>query len=79
MSDRRVKVACINWGHADAPHAASYVLRNGAADALAFHPTWADAMKRADRIAARFARIAKAETEAPVREADAVRQWGADG
>ena len=37
----RVKVACINWPHPDAPHAASYVLVNGEAVALAYHHTWA--------------------------------------
>lgn len=48
----RIKVACINWGHPDAPHALSYVL-----DPILgprgefFHATWAEAMDRARMLA----------------------------
>jgi hypothetical protein len=40
----RVKVAVINWGHPDAPHAVIYLLRDGEAEAERFVNTWADAM-----------------------------------
>lgn len=52
----RVKVACINWGHKNAPHAMSYVLRNNELVAEAFHDTWAQAMERANLIAVRLGR-----------------------
>lgn len=47
----RVKVACINWSHADAPHALIYLLRNGEAVAEQFVDTWADAMALVPRYA----------------------------
>lgn len=46
----RIIVACINWTHSDAPHAMSYVLRDGEAVATAYHATWTDAMQRADKL-----------------------------
>jgi hypothetical protein len=44
-------VSCINWNHPDAPHATSYMLRDGSAVAVSYHPTWAEAMERANRLA----------------------------
>ncbi|UAJ80175.1 hypothetical protein IT072_03765 [Leifsonia sp. ZF2019] len=49
----RVKVACINWSHADAPKALSYLLRDDEAVAEAYHATWAQAMERANDLARR--------------------------
>lgn len=47
----RVVVACINWTTPDAPHAMSYVLRDGEVLASAYHDTWVEAMVRANKIA----------------------------
>jgi hypothetical protein len=44
-------VSCINWDLPDAPHATSYLLQDGAAVAVAYHDTWAEAMDRANRLA----------------------------
>ncbi|TQL46690.1 hypothetical protein FB562_2214 [Homoserinimonas aerilata] len=54
----RVIVACINWNHPDAPHAVSYVLRDGEAIASVYHDTWAEAMHRANELAARLKAVA---------------------
>ncbi len=40
----RWKVACINWGHPDAPHAMTYRLRDAELQAEHYWPTWADAV-----------------------------------
>lgn len=47
----RVKVACINWSHEDAPKAMSYLLRDDEAVATAYHDGWAQAMERANDLA----------------------------
>ena len=47
----RIKVACINWTHQDAPHATSYVEVGGGAYFIDYHATWDDAMERAGRLA----------------------------
>lgn len=52
----RVKVACINWSHPDAPHAMAYVLVDGAAEMTFYCATWAQAMERANNIAGRIAK-----------------------
>lgn len=52
----RVGVACINWTHADAPHAMSFVIRDGDLIAEAYHATWAEAMERANELAATLKR-----------------------
>ena len=59
----RVKVACINWGHPDAPHAMTCTV-NAAGEYLlsTSFPTWADAMAFADRLA-RFIRTSHQITE----------------
>lgn len=51
MSGERMTVSCINWHLPDAPHATSYLLRDGAAVAVAYHDTWTEAMDRANRLA----------------------------
>lgn len=50
----RVKVACINWNLPDAPHAVSYVITGTHAIGDAYHPTWAEAMERANHLAPRL-------------------------
>ena len=40
----RWKVACINWPHDDAPHAATYVLIDGDARMTRYHATWEEAI-----------------------------------
>ena len=52
--DRRPVVACINWGHPDAPHAVSYVLAEGSAIGSVYHDTWDQAMQRANELAVRI-------------------------
>lgn len=48
MAERRVKVACINWTHPDAPHALVYVLDSAEGIvAERFFDTWAEAITRA--------------------------------
>lgn len=58
MGDR-VKVACINWGHDDAPKALAYVLRDGEALAETFHATWEEALQRANRTAVILGRTSR--------------------
>lgn len=53
-AEPRWKVACINWGHPDAPHATSYLLVRGEAKHIAYHPTWEMAMERVLRVAPWF-------------------------
>lgn len=55
--DNRIKVACINWPHPDAPHAMSYLLRDGEVVGEAYHATWDEAMARADEVASRLRRV----------------------
>ena len=59
----RVKVACINRSHPDAPHAMACTV-NAAGEYLlsACFPTWVDAMAFADRLA-RFIRTSHQITE----------------
>ena len=45
----RVKVACINWLHADAPHALVYLWDGEEMGATTYCDTWAEAMTVADR------------------------------
>lgn len=48
----RIKVACCNWSHADAPHAAVYFTGPGTDHWRdAYFGTWAEAMAFADRLA----------------------------
>ena len=48
----RVKVACINWSHPDAPHAMTYmVTAAGERTHTRACGTWAEAMARADWLA----------------------------
>ncbi len=56
----RIVVACINWPHPDAPHAMTYMLRDGEMIAESFHRTWAEAMVRADNLATAFRKVLKA-------------------
>jgi len=51
----RWKVACINWPHPDAPHAATYVLIDGEACLTRYHATWGEAMLWLDRSRDRLA------------------------
>lgn len=45
----RAKVACLNWHWADGPKATSYVLDDdGRAIANEYHPTWDEAVDRAN-------------------------------
>lgn len=59
--EARWKVACINWDHATAPHAISYLLVPGAAGEeddmkhIAYHPKWEMAMARVRRMVASLA------------------------
>lgn len=46
-TEGRWKIACINWGHDDAPHALVYLLVDGEARAERYFPAWADAIKAA--------------------------------
>ena len=48
----RVKVACINWGHPDAPHAMTCTVNAGGEYLVTIsHDSWAEAMAQADRLA----------------------------
>lgn len=53
MKGLRWKVACINWGHADAPKAAAYALRGDELVANRYFDEWADAVAWAFERAAR--------------------------
>lgn len=50
-ANARVKVACINWGHHDAPKAMSYILRDGEMLAEHYAETWEEALDRGNYLA----------------------------
>lgn len=45
MSERRWKIACINWGHDDAPHALAYVWDGSEMTFERYFPRWLDAIR----------------------------------
>lgn len=47
----RVKVACINWGHPDAPKGLSYILRDDEMIADWYDNTWEEALARGNYLA----------------------------
>ena len=57
----RFKIACINWGHPDAPHALSYVLIGSEMAGEAYHATWCEAVQRVERevLLGRWTRLAE--------------------
>ena len=50
------QVACINWNHADAPHAVAYYIDGGAIAFTRYFGAWSDAIEWADWQARRFTR-----------------------
>ena len=52
----RWKVACINWGKPDAPHALAYAWDGHEMRAQQFFPTWEQALAWANEMAPRTAR-----------------------
>lgn len=56
MSVFRVKVACINWGHEDAPHSLAYVVHVGTSEMVVdrFFGTWGEALSWGNEMARRL-------------------------
>jgi hypothetical protein len=50
------QVACINWSHADAPHAVAYYNDGGTIAFTRYFGEWPDAIEWAQRTARRFAK-----------------------
>lgn len=52
----RIKVACINWSHSEAPHATAYIIINGEIRVETYCDTWDEAMVKACEWAKRYVR-----------------------